>query len=152
MVILICLFVVQRFGTDKVGYTFAPIICIWFAFISGIGIYDFVKYDPAVIKALNPKYIIDYFRRNKKQAWISLGGVVLSTTGAEALFADVGHFTVRSIQISMCSVTYPALLLAYAGQASYLRKNGDHVAETFYKSIPGKLNFNSLKDYRKYFI
>ena len=56
--------------------------------------------------------------------------------GTEALFADVGHFTVRSIQISMCSVTYPALILAYTGQASFLRKHNDLVSDTFYKSIP----------------
>lgn len=61
----------------------------------------------------------------------------LICAGTEALFADVGHFTVRSIQISMCSVTYPALILAYAGQASFLRKNSDLVNDTFYKSIPG---------------
>ncbi|WJX79736.1 hypothetical protein P8452_62827 [Trifolium repens] len=137
--ILIGLFMVQRFGTDKVGYSFAPIICIWFAFIGGIGVYNFIKYDTSVIKAINPKYIVDYFTRNKKDAWISLGGVVLAVTGTEALFADVGHFTVRSIQISMCSVTYPALILAYAGQASFLRKNNDLVGETFYKSIPDSL-------------
>lgn len=137
--ILICLFTVQRFGTDKVGYTFAPIICVWFAFIGGIGLYNFIKYDPGVVKAINPKYIVDYFRRNKKDAWISLGGVVLAITGTEALFADVGHFTVRSIQISMCSVTYPALVLAYTGQASFLRKHKDLVPHTFYKSIPNHL-------------
>ncbi|RVW54592.1 Potassium transporter 5 [Vitis vinifera] len=119
VVILVCLFMVQRFGTDKVGYSFAPIICVWFALISGIGVYNFIKFDPTVVKAINPKYIIDYFRRNKKQAWISLGGVVLSITGTEALFADVGHFTVQSIQISMCTITYPALVLAYTGQASF---------------------------------
>ncbi|KAF9669355.1 hypothetical protein SADUNF_Sadunf14G0099100 [Salix dunnii] len=78
--ILICLFMVQRFGTDKVGYSFAPIICVWFSLIGGIGIYNLFKYDPAVVKALNPKYIVDYFRRNKKDAWISLGGVVLAIT------------------------------------------------------------------------
>ncbi|XP_020972128.1 potassium transporter 5 isoform X2 [Arachis ipaensis] len=78
--ILICLFMVQRFGTDKVGYSFAPIICVWFLFIGGIGVYNFIKYDPIVIKALNPAYIVYYFRRNKKDAWISLGGVVLSIT------------------------------------------------------------------------
>ncbi|GAU11196.1 hypothetical protein TSUD_341860 [Trifolium subterraneum] len=137
--ILIGLFMVQRFGTDKVGYSFAPIICIWFAFIGGIGVYNFIKHDTSVIKAINPKYIVDYFIRNKKDAWISLGGVVLAITGTEALFADVGHFTVRSIQISMCSVTYPALILAYAGQASFLRKNNDLVSDTFYKSIPDSL-------------
>ncbi|CAB4281530.1 unnamed protein product [Prunus armeniaca] len=111
--ILICLFMVQRFGTDK--------------------------FDPTVVKALNPQYIVDYFRRNKKDAWISLGGIVLAITGTEALFADVGHFTVRSIQISMCAVTYPALILAYTGQASFLRNHHHLVYDTFFKSIPGPL-------------
>lgn len=63
--------------------------------------------------------------------------------GTEALFADVGHFTVQSIQISMCAVTYPALVLAYTGQASFLRKHKDSVADTFYESIPSKY---TLKD------
>lgn len=137
--ILIFLFMIQRFGTDKVGYTFAPIICVWFAFIGGIGLYNFIKFDPTVVKALNPKYIIDYFQRNKKEAWISLGGIVLAITGTEALFADVGHFTVRSIQISMCAVTYPALVFAYTGQAAFLRKNMKHVSDAFFESIPGSL-------------
>uniref|UniRef100_A0A7N2N3J0 K+ potassium transporter integral membrane domain-containing protein n=1 Tax=Quercus lobata TaxID=97700 RepID=A0A7N2N3J0_QUELO len=78
--ILVFLFTVQRFGTDKVGYTFAPIICIWFAFIGGIGIFNFIKFDPTVIKALNPQYIIEYFTRNKKESWIPLGGIVLAIT------------------------------------------------------------------------
>lgn len=63
--------------------------------------------------------------------------------GAEALFADVGHFTVRSIQISMCCVTYPALIFAYAGQAAFLRKNNDLVSDTFFKSIPGNFKLES---------
>ncbi|XP_017636963.2 potassium transporter 5-like [Gossypium arboreum] len=137
--ILICLFMVQRFGTDKVGYSFAPIICVWFTLIGGIGVYNLIKFDPTVIKSINPKYIVDYFKRNKKDAWVSLGGVVLAITGTEALFADVGHFTVRSIQISMCSVTYPALIMAYTGQASFLRKHQSLVSDTFFKSIPHSL-------------
>ncbi|KAK9945538.1 hypothetical protein M0R45_011049 [Rubus argutus] len=137
--ILVCLFVAQRFGTDKVGYTFAPIICVWFIMIGGIGAYNYFKFDPTVIKALNPLYIVDYFKRNKGDAWISLGGIVLAITGTEALFADVGHFTVRSIQISMCSVTYPALLLAYTGQASFLRENKDLVLNAFFESTPKRL-------------
>ncbi|KAF3442534.1 hypothetical protein FNV43_RR16450 [Rhamnella rubrinervis] len=137
--ILVCLFMVQRFGTDKVGYTFAPITCLWFALIGGIGVYNYISFDPTVIKAINPKYIVDYFRRNKAEAWISLGGVVLTITGSEALFADAGHFTVRSIQISMCTVTYPALIMAYIGQASFLRKHTNLVSDTFYKSIPDRL-------------
>ncbi|XWS76523.1 hypothetical protein CRYUN_Cryun01aG0183900 [Craigia yunnanensis] len=137
--ILVCLFMFQRLGTDKVGYSFAPIICVWFTLIGGIGVYNFIKFDPTVIKAINPKYIVDYFQRNKKDAWVSLGGVVLAITGTEALFTDVGHFTVRSIQISMCTVTYPALILAYTGQASFLRKHEKLVSDTFFKSIPGPL-------------
>ncbi|KAM3356123.1 potassium transporter 5-like isoform X1 [Capsicum galapagoense] len=134
--ILILLFMFQRFGTEKVGNTFAPVLCVWFLFIAGIGIYNFVKYDPTVIRALNPKYIIDYFKRNKKNAWISLGGVVMCITGGEALFADVGLFSVQSVQISMCCVTYPALILAYLGQGALLRKHIDDVSDTFYKSLP----------------
>ncbi|EOX94995.1 Potassium transporter, putative [Theobroma cacao] len=104
--IWVCLFMVQRFGTDKVGYRFAPILCVW---------------------------------RNKKDAWVSLGGIVLAITGTEALFADVGHFTVRSIQISICTVTCPALILAYTGQFSFLRKHENFVSDAFFKSIPGPL-------------
>ncbi|XP_024981660.1 potassium transporter 19-like [Cynara cardunculus var. scolymus] len=139
VIILITLFMVQRFGTDKVGYSFAPIICVWFALIGGIGVFNFIKFDPSVAKAINPKYIVDYFRRNKKDAWISLGGVVLAITGTEAMFADLGHFTVKSIQISMGCVVYPALITAYSGQASWLRKHQDDVADTFYKSAPDAL-------------
>ncbi|KAL7605821.1 hypothetical protein Lser_V15G18758 [Lactuca serriola] len=139
VVILITLFMVQRFGTDKVGYTFAPIICLWFSLNVGVGVYNFFKFDPSVARAINPKYIIDYFKRNKKDAWISLGGTVMAITGTEAMFADVGHFTVKSIQISMCCVVYPALITMYSGQASWLRKHSDEVSDTFYKSVPKEL-------------
>lgn len=79
--ILVLLFSVQRFGTAKVGYTFSPILTLWFLLIGGIGIYNVFKHDPSVFKAFNPAYIIDYFKRNKVKAWISLGGVILCTTG-----------------------------------------------------------------------
>ncbi|KAK3039043.1 hypothetical protein RJ639_027528 [Escallonia herrerae] len=136
--ILIILFSVQRFGTDKVGYSFAPVIFLWFTFISGIGLYNLFKHDVGVLRAFNPKYIIDYFKRNGKKGWISLGGVVLSITGTEAMFADLGHFNVRAVQISFSGIVLPALLAAYSGQAAYLRKFPGHVLNTFYDSIPGK--------------
>ncbi|KAF0925450.1 hypothetical protein E2562_016668 [Oryza meyeriana var. granulata] len=134
--ILIVLFLVQRFGTDKVGYTFGPIILTWFIFIAGIGVYNLFKHDTGVLKAFNPKYIVDYFERNGKQGWISLGGVILCITGTEAMFADLGHFNVRAIQIGFSAVLLPSVLLAYIGQAAYLRIYPEHVADTFYKSIP----------------
>jgi K+ transporter len=79
--ILVVLFAVQRFGTDKVGYSFAPIILLWFMFIAGIGIYNLVEYDIGVLRAFYPKYIVDYFRRNGRDAWVSLGGILLCFTG-----------------------------------------------------------------------
>lgn len=79
--ILIILFSVQRLGTDKVGFSFAPIIFVWFLFISGIGLYNLFKYDLGVLRAFNPAYIIRYFKRNGKRGWISLGGVFLCITG-----------------------------------------------------------------------
>ncbi|KAL5762620.1 hypothetical protein ACOSP7_018884 [Xanthoceras sorbifolium] len=137
--VLVCLFTFQKLGTEKVGYTFAPIICIWFVLIGGTGVYNVAKVEPIVIKAVNPWYIFEYFRRNKKDAWISLGGVVLSITGSEALFATVGHFTVRSVQISTCRVVYPAIILCYFGEASALYQNTEYVKDAFYKSIPGPM-------------
>ncbi|PKI68693.1 hypothetical protein CRG98_010973 [Punica granatum] len=136
VVILVILFLVQQFGTHRIGYSFAPILMLWFLSIALIGIFNFVKYDPTVIKALNPTYIVTYFQRNHKEAWISLGGVILCLTGSEALFADLGHFHIHSIQISSCGVVFPAIMLAYFGQASYLRKHAENVTTVFYSSIP----------------
>ncbi|XP_047173759.1 potassium transporter 5-like [Vigna umbellata] len=137
--ILIVLFSVQRFGTDKVGFSFAPIILVWFLFIAGIGFYNLFKYDIGVLRAFYPKYIYDYFKRNGKNGWLSLGGVFLCITGSEAMFADLGHFNVRAIQISFSFITCPSIVIAYIGQAAYLRKFPDNVANTFYECIPGPL-------------
>ncbi|KAM1438370.1 hypothetical protein TB2_011747 [Malus domestica] len=139
IVILIILFSAQRFGTDKVGFTFAPIILVWFLFIGGIGLYNLFKHDVGVLRAFNPKYIIDFFRRNGKRGWISLGGIFLCITGTEAMFADLGHFSVKAIQVSFSCITFPALVLAYSGQAAFLRKFPGKVDQTFYDSIPDPL-------------
>ncbi|KAK9705964.1 hypothetical protein RND81_07G095700 [Saponaria officinalis] len=137
VVILIILFIMQSFGTDKVGYSFAPILCIWFIFNAIVGIYNFCKHDAGVIKAVNPWHIVKYFQRNGFDGWTSLGGMVLCITGTEALFADVGHFSVKSIQVSMSTVVYPAVILQYSGQAAYLSNHPEDVASAFYKAIPG---------------
>lgn len=134
--ILVMLFSAQRFGSDRVGYTFAPIIVVWFAFIGGIGFYNLFKHDVTVLRAFNPKYIIDYFKRNGSKGWKSLGGVVMCITGTEAMFADIGHFSVLAVQLSFSSVVLPALIATYIGQAAYLSKNPNDVLDTFYASIP----------------
>ncbi|KAJ4953381.1 hypothetical protein NE237_030213 [Protea cynaroides] len=136
VMILILLFHVQRFGTDKVGYTFAPILTIWFLFIAVISLHNFIRHDTSVIKAINPISILRYFQRNKKNAWLSLGGVILCLAGSEALFADLGHFNVRSIQISTCAIVYPSIILSYVGQAAYLRRHPLDASDAFYKSVP----------------
>lgn len=107
--------------------------------IAGIGVYNLIKHDASVLKAFNPKYIVDYFKRNGKRGWISLGGVVLCITGTEAMFADLGHFNMRAVQIGFSVVLFPSVLLAYIGQAAYLRIYPENVANTFYESIPGPL-------------
>ncbi|CAM0870697.1 unnamed protein product [Alopecurus aequalis] len=137
--ILFMLFSVQRFGTDKVGYTFAPVITVWFLLIAGIGMYNLVTYDVGVLRAFNPMYIIQYFTRNGKDGWVSLGGIVLCVTGTEGMFADLGHFNVRAVQISFNAILFPSVGLCYIGQAAYLRKFPENVANTFYRSIPASL-------------
>jgi hypothetical protein len=82
--ILFVLFFVQRFGTDKVGYSFAPVISVWFVLIAGTGMYNLAVHDVTVRRAFNPVYIIQYFTRNGKEAWVSLGGVILCITGTSS--------------------------------------------------------------------
>ncbi|KAJ7563724.1 hypothetical protein O6H91_03G123600 [Diphasiastrum complanatum] len=137
--ILVLLFSVQKLGTDKVGFMFAPAVFVWFMMIGIIGVYNIFKHEPGMLRAFNPKYIYDYFKANKKDGWISLGGVVLCITGTEAMFADLGHFSVRAIQIGFTSIVFPSLLAAYIGQAAYLFKHPEDIGQTFYKSIPGSI-------------
>ncbi|XP_015696118.1 putative potassium transporter 12 isoform X2 [Oryza brachyantha] len=136
VIILIGLFSMQHYGTDKVGWLFAPIVLLWFILIGTIGALNIHKYNNSVLKAYNPVYIYRYFRRGKSESWTSLGGIMLSITGTEALYADLCHFPVFAIQIAFTLVVFPCLLLAYTGQAAYIISNKDHVVDAFYRSIP----------------
>ncbi|KAL4279745.1 hypothetical protein GQ457_03G000530 [Hibiscus cannabinus] len=135
--LLVALFSMQHYGTDKVSWLFAPVVLLWFLAVAGIGTYNIWKYDTSVLKAFLPVYIWRYFKRRRKDGWISLGGIMLSITGTEALFADLAFFPVAAVQLAFTVVVFPCLLLAYAGQAAYLIKNRDNVDEAFYRSIPG---------------
>ncbi|KAI3775916.1 hypothetical protein L1987_45676 [Smallanthus sonchifolius] len=136
VVILIGLFSLQHYGVDKVGWLFAPVVLLWFLLIGGIGIFNILKYDSGVLRAFSPVYLFHYFKRRGKNGWISLGGIMLSITGTEALFADLAHFPVSAIQLAFTVVVFPCLLLAYSGQAAYLMFNKEHVSDAFYRSIP----------------
>ncbi|KAH6796095.1 hypothetical protein C2S51_037081 [Perilla frutescens var. frutescens] len=137
--ILVGLFSMQHYGTDKVGWLFAPVVLLWFLIIGGIGIYNIYNYDSSVLKAFSPLYIYRYLKRRGKKGWTSLGGIMLSITGTEALFADLAHFPVSAVQIAFTVVVFPCLLLAYSGQAAYLVQNQEHVFDAFYRSIPERI-------------
>ncbi|OIT34134.1 PREDICTED: putative potassium transporter 12 [Nicotiana attenuata] len=139
IIILGALFSIQRFGSSKVGFTFAPALALWFFSLGSIGIYNLLKYDVTVIRAVNPAYIYLFFKKNSSKGWSALGGCVLCITGAEAMFADLGHFTVKSIQIAFTSVVFPCLLLAYLGQAAFLMQHPQSAGRIFYDSVPNSL-------------
>ncbi|XP_035836899.1 potassium transporter 10 isoform X2 [Helianthus annuus] len=139
VIILLGLFSLQHYGPDKVGWLFAPIVLLWFLLIGGIGIFNICKHDKGVLRAFSPLYIFHYFKRRGIHGWISLGGIMLSITGTEALFADLAHFPVSAIQLAFTVVVFPCLLLAYCGQAAYLMKNKEHVYDAFYRSIPDRI-------------
>ncbi|KAF0925747.1 hypothetical protein E2562_017304 [Oryza meyeriana var. granulata] len=138
-VVLIGLFALQHYGTRRVGFLFAPILISWLTCIGGIGIYNIIKWNPSVIRALSPYYICIFFRKAGKDGWSSLGGIVLCLTGAEAMFADLGHFSKLSLRLGFTIVVYPCLVLAYMGEAAYLSKHREDLQSSFYKALPDRV-------------
>ncbi|KAA8529906.1 hypothetical protein F0562_034490 [Nyssa sinensis] len=135
-VVLIFLFLVQKYGTSRVSFLFSPIMGAWTFTTPLVGIYSIIHHYPSIFKAISPHYIIRFFVRNGKEGWLLLGGTVLCITGAEALFADLGHFNRSSIQIAFLFTIYPSLVLTYAGQTAYLIKNPNDHDDGFYKFVP----------------
>ncbi|XP_047310352.1 potassium transporter 4 [Impatiens glandulifera] len=138
-VILVGLFTLQHYGTHRVAFLFAPIIIIWLFSIAAIGLYNTIHWNPSILRALSPYYIIKFFKETGKDGWISLGGVLLCITGTEAMFADLGHFTCLSVRLAFAFGVYPCLVLQYMGQAAFLSKNISSVSTSFYDSIPDKI-------------
>ncbi|KAF8389651.1 hypothetical protein HHK36_024170 [Tetracentron sinense] len=135
-IVLIVLFLMQKFGTSRVSFIFSPIMGAWTLTTPMVGIYSIIHHYPSIFKALSPHYIFRFFLRNGKEGWLLLGGTVLCITGSEALFADLGHFNRSSIQIAFLFTIYPSLVLTYAGQTAYLIKNPNDHDHGFYKFIP----------------
>ncbi|KAI0854295.1 potassium transporter [Daldinia vernicosa] len=142
--ILVVLFLIQPLGTTKLASTFAPIVILWLGFNAGFGIYNLVMYDYSVLKAFSPYFAIHFFMEKKTAAWKMLGGILLAFTGVEALFADLGAFSMRAIQISWLSWCYPCLLLAYVGQAAYISVHPDAYTNPFYNAVPPGMLYPSL--------
>ncbi|XP_072961246.1 putative potassium transporter 8 [Typha angustifolia] len=146
-VVLICLFALQHYGTHRIGYIFAPIILAWLLCNSALGIYNIVHWNPHVYEALSPYYMFKFLKKTKKSGWMSLGGILLCITGSEAMFADLGHFSSTAIQVAFTSLVYPALILAYMGQAAYLSKNHNVYTSYqigFYISVPESVKWPVL--------
>ena len=139
VVVLLALFLVQPFGTEKIGRVFGPIMLAWFAVIALLGFGGIVRH-PGVLAGLSPTYALGFLAHNGFKGFALLGGVFLCTTGAEALYADMGHFGKAPIRVSWIAVVFPALILNYAGQAA-LVLNGGITADdnAFYKLCPSFL-------------
>jgi len=142
--ILIVLFLVQPLGTTKLATTFAPIVIIWLGFNGAFGIYNLVQFDWSILKAFSPYFAFQFFNEHKTHGWKMLGGILLAFTGVEALFADLGAFSLRAIQISWMCYTYPCLLLAYIGQAAYISVHPDAYSNPFFNSVPPGMLYPSL--------
>jgi KUP system potassium uptake protein len=135
LALLVALFVTQRSGTARVGGFFGPIIIVWFAVIAGLGTME-IALNPAIIWALNPLYGIDLIRQDPKSGFVLLGSVVLAVTGAEALYADMGHFGRGPIRKAWLRLVFPALLLNYFGQGALLLANPEAIQNPFYRLAP----------------
>ncbi|KAF5181464.1 Potassium transporter, partial [Thalictrum thalictroides] len=145
--IIVCLFALQHYGTHRIGFFFAPIVLTWLICISALGVYNIIHWNPHVYQALSPYYMYQFLKKTKKSGWMSLGGILLCITGSEAMFADLGHFSYTAIQITFTFLVYPALILAYMGQAAYLSKH--HILHStyqvgFYASVPESVRWPVL--------
>ncbi|KAL6649884.1 hypothetical protein ACP70R_014108 [Stipagrostis hirtigluma subsp. patula] len=146
-VILAFLFALQHYGTHRVGFLFAPIVLAWLLCMSALGLYNIIHWNPHIYQALNPSYMFKFLRKTRKYGWMSLGGILLCMTGSEAMFADLGHFSYSAIQLAFTSLVYPALILAYMGQAAYLSKHHDFYSSSqvgFYIAVPDKVRWPVL--------
>ncbi len=135
LVILVGLFAFQRFGTARVGRLFGPIMIVWFAALALCGIRGIARH-PEVLQALSPHWAIRYLIEEPLTAFLSLGAVVLVITGAEALYADMGHFGKRPIRRAWFFVAFPALVLNYLGQGAFLIADPSGASNPFFLLVP----------------
>src|SRR5271168_260558 len=135
VVILLSLFAAQRFGTEKIGRAFGPVMTLWFLVIAALGIASILGH-PGVIAAVDPRYAARFMADSGGTGFLVLGGVFLCITGGEALYADMGHFGKGPIRWSWYCVVLPSLLLSYAGQAAFLMDKGTVTGNPFFQIAP----------------
>ncbi|HEV3129962.1 MAG TPA: potassium transporter Kup [Solirubrobacteraceae bacterium] len=136
--ILIALFFGQRFGTGAVGWLFGPVILLWFVVIGILGLRE-VAAHPGVIQGLSPVWAVRFFVDHGGAGFLTLGGVVLCVTGAEALYADRGHFGAGPIRVTWFTIVFPAVLLSYLGQGALILNHPHDITNPFYLLVPHQL-------------
>ncbi|MCU6433517.1 potassium transporter Kup [Undibacterium sp. Jales W-56] len=134
LMVLIGLYSVQHKGSAGIGKWFGPIMVVWFIALAIMGVYNIIKM-PIILGALNPWHAVHFLTENRSLAFLALGAVVLAFTGAEALYADMGHFGRKPIRMAWFIIVFPALGLNYLGQGALLISNPEAVANPFYSQL-----------------
>jgi KUP system potassium uptake protein len=138
IVILVCLFLIQSRGTETVGKFFGPLMILYFAVLAILGAVHIAD-QPSILQALNPIWAVRFFLNDFGLAFLALGSVVLSVTGAEALYADMGHFGRKPISFSWLWIVFPALMLNYLGQSAFLLSQPEAAQNPFFLMAPEDL-------------
>jgi KUP system potassium uptake protein len=136
--ILVILFAVQPLGTARIGAAFGPVMALWFLTLAALGVSGVVRH-PAVFLALNPSYAFNFLAVGGLKGFFVLGAVFLCVTGAEALYADMGHFGAKPIRIAWLALVFPSLILNYAGQAAIVLDGAPTGGNIFYRLCPEPL-------------
>lgn len=138
VLILLMLFAIQPLGTAKIGRAFGPIMAVWFVTMAALGISGIVRH-PAILEALNPMYGLTYLLHSGGTGFLVLGGVFLCVTGAEALYADMGHFGAKPIKFAWSTLVFPSLVLNYAGQGALVLSGASTSGNIFFRLCPASL-------------
>jgi len=138
LAILVGLFMIQRFGTHAVGRLFGPVIVLWFGVLGVMGLLH-IQQQPAILAALNPLHAWQFLSERGWHLFAAVGAIVLALTGAEALYADMGHFGARPIRLAWTGLVFPALALNYMGQGALLMGDPSAIENPFYRLFPDSL-------------
>ncbi|GAA3916221.1 potassium transporter Kup [Luteimonas lutimaris] len=135
VVVLVTVFMAQRFGTEKVGKVFGPVMVLWFTALAVLGVLN-ILHAPEVLKAVNPWWALHFFYVHHFHGIFILGAVVLAVTGGEALYTDMGHFGARPIRLAWYYFVLPALMLNYLGQGALVLEHPEAIQNPFYVGVP----------------
>lgn len=139
LTILSILFLSQPFGSGQLAIFLGPIMLVWFMFIGAVGLYNIIEYNPGVMRAFNPYWGYQFFARNGLIGYKALGGICLCFTGAEALYADMGHFGKWPLRAGVYFVVLPSVSLSYFGQLAYLLRFPNAASSPFFESVPSEV-------------